>query len=172
VVWWFSFHKAPVLKYLDNYTYGIAFGVGIGRIGCYFTGCCFGQITSSGLSNQFIRYSPSAKNQFARDIILNLRETPPYPVVPSQLISFFVNMLIFLFLWIFMRKRYQKDGFIFGLWMILYGVFRFIIELFRADDRGLFFNNMLSSSQIIATIGIVFGLLLLYLPQEQNNVSL
>jgi len=168
VVWWFSHHKAPILKYLDNYAYGIAFGVSIGRIGCYLNGCCFGQITASDLSNQFIKYGLSAKNQFARDIVLNLREMP-YPVIPSQLISFSVNMLIFLFLWIFVRKKYKKDGTIFGLWMILYGIFRFIIEFFRADDRGLFFNNTLSSSQLIAIIGLVFGLLLIYLPNEQKT---
>ena len=168
VVWWFNRHKAPILKYLDNYAYGIAFGVGVGRVGCYLNGCCFGQITSSGFSNQFIKYGLSAKNQFARDIILNLKEMP-LPVIPSQLISFSVNMMIFLFLWIYVRKRYRKDGTIFGLWMILYGIFRFIIEFFRADDRGLFFNNMLSSSQLIAIIGFVFGILLLKLSNEQEK---
>ena len=80
VVWWFNHHKAPMLKYLDNYAYGIAFGVSIGRIGCYLNGCCFGQITSSSISNQFIKYGLSAKNQFARDILLNLRNMP-YPVI-------------------------------------------------------------------------------------------
>lgn len=162
-LWWFRYHNAPFLKYLDNYTYGIAFGVGIGRIGCYLNGCCFGEISSSPIANQFIKYGLSAKNQFARDILLDLKEMP-YPVFPSQLISFLVNMVIFLFLWIFVRKRYKKDGSVFGIWMIIYGLFRFIIEIFRADDRGLFFNDLLSSSQIIAIISIISGLLIIYLP--------
>lgn len=168
VVWWFSYHKAPILKYLDGYAYGIAFGVGMGRMGCYLNGCCFGEISSSSISSQFIRYGLSAKNQFARDILLNLKEMP-LPVFPAQMISFLVNMAIFLFMWIFVRKRYKKDGSVFGIWLVLYGIFRFIIEFFRADDRGLFFNNMISSSQIIALISIVIGFLLIYLPNEQKS---
>ena len=72
MIWWFHRHKALFLKYLDNYTFGIAFGVGIGRIGCYLNGCCFGEISASPIANQFIKYGLSAKNQFARDILLNL----------------------------------------------------------------------------------------------------
>jgi phosphatidylglycerol:prolipoprotein diacylglycerol transferase len=167
-LWWFRYHKAPFLKYLDNYTYGLAFGVGIGRIGCYLNGCCFGEISSSSIANQFIKYGLSAKNQFARDILLDLREMP-YPVFPAQMISFAANMAIFLFLWIFVRKRYKKDGSVFGIWMIIYGMFRFTIEIFRADERGLFFNELLSSSQLIAIISIIAGALIIYFPSEKQK---
>jgi phosphatidylglycerol---prolipoprotein diacylglyceryl transferase len=170
-LWWFRYHKAPFLKYLDNYTYGIAFGVGIGRIGCYLNGCCFGEISSSSIASQFIKYGLSAKNQFARDILPDLKEMP-FPVFPAQLISFLANMVIFLFLWIFVRKRYKKDGSVFGIWMIMYGIFRFIIEIFRADDRGLFFNDLFSSSQIIAIISVIAGILIIKLPdKEEKSVS-
>ncbi len=167
VVWFFRYHKAPLLKYLDLYTYGLALGVGIGRLGCYLNGCCFGEISSSSMATRFIRFGLSAKNQFARDILLDLR-TDPYPVFPSQMISFYANLLIFLFLWIFVRKRYKKDGTIFGLWMVMYGIFRFIIEFTRADERGMFFNNLLSSSQIIALISIVVGIAVMVLPNESS----
>ncbi len=167
VVWFFRYHKAPLLKYLDIYTYGLALGVGIGRLGCYLNGCCFGDISSSSIATRFIRYGLSAKNQFVRDIILDLRHDP-YPVFPSQMISFYANLLIFLFLWVFVRKRYKKDGTIFGLWMILYGIFRFFIEIFRADERGLFFNNLISSSQIIAIISVVVGIAVVLLPNESS----
>lgn len=167
-LWWFRYHKAPFLKYLDNYTYGLAFGVGIGRLGCYLNGCCFGEISSSSIANQFIKYGLSAKNQFARDILLDLREMP-YSVFPAQIISFAANMMIFLFLWIFVRKRYKKDGSVFGIWMIIYGIFRFTIEIFRADERGLFFNELLSSSQLIAIISIIAGALIIYFPNGKQK---
>lgn len=166
-VWWFTHHKAPLLKYLDSFTFGIAFGVGIGRIGCYLNGCCFGEISSNPLASRFIRYGLSAKNQFSRDILPNLKELP-FPVFPSQLISFAANMVIFLILWCFLRKRLKKDGTILGSWLIMYGIFRFIIEFFRADDRGLFFNNTLSSSQLIAIITFAAGLLLFLLPTDEE----
>lgn len=167
-VWWFTSHKAPLLKYLDNYTLGIAFGVGIGRIGCYLNGCCFGKISSSPLAVQFIRYGLSAKNQFARDVLLDLKEAP-FPVFPTQLLSFVANILIFLTLWGLFRKRVSKDGAIFGIWLIMYAAFRFIVEFFRADDRGLFFNNALSTSQLVAIAAFVVGLLTLILPNESQK---
>lgn len=165
VVWWFTSHKAPLLKYVDNYTLGIAFGVGIGRIGCYLNGCCFGKISASPFAAQFIKYGLSAKNQFVRDIILNLKEAP-FTVFPAQLVSFVANMSIFLTLWFFFRKKVTKDGAIFGIWLVMYSVFRFIIEFFRADDRGLFFNSTLSTSQLIAILTFVVGILMLLLPNE------
>ncbi|HSW60039.1 MAG TPA: prolipoprotein diacylglyceryl transferase family protein, partial [bacterium] len=129
------------------------------------------EISSSSIASQFIKYGLSAKNQFARDILPDLKEMP-FPVFPAQLISFLANMVIFLFLWIFVRKRYKKDGSVFGIWMIMYGIFRFIIEIFRADDRGLFFNDLFSSSQIIAIISVIAGIFIIMFPdKEEKSVS-
>ncbi len=162
--------KQPLVKYLDLFTYPIALGVALGRVGCYLNGCCFGDITSSPCAHSFIKWGLSAKNQFARDMIHNLREVP-FPVIPTQLVSFGVNILIFLFLYLFVRKRYTKDGVPFGLWLILYSIFRFTIEFFRADDRGLFFGNTLSTSQLISIVSIVIGILLIYLPAENGEAK-
>lgn len=162
-VWWFQSHKASILKYIDCYILGVAFGVGIGRIGCYLNGCCFGEISSGQFANRFINYGLSAKHQFARDILLNLKDSP-FPVFPAQLISFAANMVIFLIIWFFFRKRLKKDGTLFGTWLIMYGIFRFIIEFFREDDRGLFFNNLLSTSQLIAIVSFIIGVLMFVLP--------
>ena len=46
-------------------------------------------------------------------------------------------------------KRFQ--GQIFGFYLVLYAVLRFIMEFFRGDAvRGLYFNGQISTSQIIA----------------------
>lgn len=164
-VWWFTSHKAPLMKYLDCYVLGLAFGLGIGRFACYLNGCCFGEISASPFAETFLRYGLSAKNQFARDILLNLKDMP-LPVLPTQLVSAFVTTSIFLVLWFYFRKRTKKEGAILGLWLTMYAAFRFTIEFFRADDRGLFFNNMLSTSQLVAIITFLVGLAIFILPSE------
>ena len=164
-VWWFTSHKAPLMKYLDCYILGLAFGLGIGRFACYLNGCCFGEISASPFAETFLRYGLSAKNQFARDILLNLKDMP-LPVFPTQLLSAFVTTSIFLVLWCYFRKRKKKDGSLLALWLIMYATFRFTIEFFRADDRGLFFNNMLSTSQLVAIITFLIGMAIFILPSE------
>ena len=167
-VWWFTSHKAPLMKYLDCYVLGLAFGLGIGRFACYLNGCCFGEISASLCAETFLRYGLSAKNQFARDILLNLKDMP-LPVLPTQLVSAFVTTSIFLVLWFYFRKRTKKEGAILGLWLTMYAAFRFTIEFFRADDRGLFFNNMLSTSQLVAIITFLVGLTIFILPSETTS---
>ena len=164
-VWWFTSHKAPLMKYLDCYILGLAFGLGTGRFACYLNGCCFGEISASPFAETFLRYGLSAKNQFARDILLNLKDMP-LPVLPTQLVSAFVTTSIFLVLWFYFRKRTKKEGAILGLWLTMYAAFRFTIEFFRADDRGLFFNNMLSTSQLVAIITFLVGMAIFILPSE------
>jgi len=166
-VWWFTKHKAPLMKYLDCYILGLAFGLGVGRFACYLNGCCFGEISASPFAEIFLRYGLSAKNQFARDILLNLKDLP-LPVLPTQLVSTFATSSIFLVLWFYFRKHKKKDGELLGLWLTMYGTFRFIIEFFRADDRGLFFNNMLSTSQLVAIITFTIGMCILILPSEET----
>ena len=143
------------------------FGLGLGRFACYLNGCCFGEISASPFAQTFLRYGLSAKNQFARDILLNLKDLP-LPVLPTQLVSTFVTSSIFLVLWFYFRKHKKKDGELLGLWLTMYGTFRFIIEFFRADDRGLFFNNLLSTSQLVAIITFTIGMLILVLPSEET----
>jgi phosphatidylglycerol:prolipoprotein diacylglycerol transferase len=38
----------PVGAYLDDVTPSLFFTVALGRVGCFFTGCCAGRVTTSG----------------------------------------------------------------------------------------------------------------------------
>ncbi len=164
------YKQKPVTKYLDVLSYGAAIGIAIGRVGCTLAGCCFGEITSSGLGIMMKDYGLAAKTHFAHDYILSLN-SHPYPVFAAQPISAAVNFMIFLFLYFVVRKRYTKDGVPFGSWLIMYSVFRIFIEFFRDDARGLFFGGMLSTSQIISILLIIVGIILIKLPSEKKTAQ-
>jgi len=75
---------------------------------------------------------------------------------PSQPISSLANFLIFFILY-FLYKRKKFDGQIFSLFLILYGIFRFIIEFFRATPKIIF---GLSENQILSLIFILVGIII------------
>ncbi|MBN2119610.1 MAG: prolipoprotein diacylglyceryl transferase [Candidatus Omnitrophica bacterium] len=132
----------PLFKTLDLLSPSLCLGHSIGRIGCFFYGCCYGKPTASFLGMVFPADSPAGSLQV--------------PVIPTQLISSFFLLLIFLIL-IFTRKRGYFEGKVFVSYIVLYSVFRFIIEFYRADPRG--FLGFFSVSQWISLILLLWGLI-------------
>lgn len=157
------------MRYLDLFTLPCALGLVLGRIGCTLNGCCFGKVSDGPLSLTFIVNGLSAKKQFTDTMLASLRDMP-YPVIATQPIEAVLGFSLFLGLF-FARKRVTKPGVMFGSWLIGYAIIRFIIEIFRDDERGLFFGGLLSTSQIIAVLTIVLGVLLVLLPAEDERRS-
>ena len=58
------------------------------------------------------------------------------------------------------------DGALLSFYMVIYGIFRIVIEFFRGDARG--YIGFLSTSQIIATIAIISGIFL-YLQRRMRS---
>jgi phosphatidylglycerol:prolipoprotein diacylglycerol transferase len=117
----------------------IAVAHGIGRIGCFLAGCCYGKETDSWIGMDF-----------PHDGLGN--------VIPTQLIeAIFLFVLAGLLLSLTMLKDYKYNMLIY---LGSYSVFRFVIEFFRGDERGVAFA--LSPSQIWCII-IVLGLCPLYI---------
>lgn len=167
IVFYLTAAERPVMRYLDLFTLPCALGLVLGRIGCTLNGCCFGTVSDGPLSLTFIVNGLSAKKQFTDTMLASLRDIP-YPVIATQPIEAVLGFLLFLGLLLF-RKRVTKPGVMFGSWLIGYAIIRFIIEIFRDDERGLFFGGLLSTSQIIAVATIIVGALLIRLPAEDET---
>ena len=81
------------------------------------------------------------------------------PLVPTQIISSVFDFAHFALLYVITRKS-KKPGFTSALYLIIYGVGRFVIEFFRGDlIRGSVGN--LSTSQFISIFVVLFGVLLM-----------
>ena len=88
------------------------------------------------------------------------------PRHPSQLYeAFFEGVVLFIILRYFNKKNYSQNnfGFITSLFLILYGIFRFLIEFLREPDAhiGLIFNSvtmgqLLCVPLVIIGVGIYF----------------
>lgn len=91
----------------------VAIGHGIGRIGCFLAGCCYGVHTGTSLDVNFPGIGPH---------------------LPTQLIEMtflFVLGGVLLLLAFKHITNYTAVIYLFG-----YSIFRFVIEFFRGDERG------------------------------------
>lgn len=125
----------------------IALGHAIGRLGCFLNGCCFGKSTDSCLGIRF-----------------------PHTLIkvyPTQLFSF-AGLLILFFLLIFLQNRRSFKGEIISSYLILYGMFRFLIEFFRGDLLVIFHG--LTSTQLLSIILIVVGIILFVFTKHLKNI--
>lgn len=133
-------HRLPLWQTTDILAPGVAFGHFLGRIGCFFAGCCYGEIC----------YLPWAIT-FHHSESLAPTGTPLHP---TQLYSAANNLIIFAILW-GLRKRKRFHGQIFWLYVFLYGITRSIIEVYRGDFRG---HLILERFTISQTIGVLASL--------------
>lgn len=88
------------------------------------------------------------------------------PRHPSQLYEAFAEgLLLFIILntiWWLMPKYRERKGFMTGLFFVLYGVFRFVLEFFREPDEHLgFVLKHLSMGQLLCVPMVLFGIWLM-----------
>jgi len=134
--------KEKFLLLADIATPGYLIGLGIGRIGCLFAGCCYGIYTSSCIGVTFT--DPMASASLMKQ-----------PLVPTQLISALFLMSVGLaFIPIVMRRK--NTGLGFGCSAIAYSIFRFFIEFWRDDPRIFIFG--MSDGQVFSIIYCMMGI--------------
>jgi len=140
-----------LLDIIDIIPCSIFVAHGWGRIGCFFAGCCYGKETSSFLGVQF----PNLPN----------------PVYPTQLFeAAFLFIMFGICSYLVLKKDFKHN---LGLYLISYGIFRFLIEFLRGDDRGQIFGGLISPSQFWSIIMIIAGVATIFLFERlRQNYSL
>lgn len=138
------FKKLNFLQYMDLIVPSVSIGQGFGRIGCLLAGCCYGRETDCPIGIVF------HNSEFAPNGV---------SLLPTQIFSSLGDFLIAGFL-IWYAGKQKKDGKVISMYLILYGVGRFIIEIFRNDPRGNV--GTLSTSQFISIFMVAFGAGMMY----------
>jgi len=118
----------------------ILLGHGLGRIGCFFAGCCHGIETDSFLGVYFPVHRAK--------------------MYPTQLFeAAFLFIMFGVTSYLFFKEK--KGNLI--VYLSSYGIFRFLIEFMRGDDsRGQFIFSFLSPSQTWSIVMIIVAGVLLY----------
>lgn len=133
--------KQNIFLWLDLTAPVAALSYGLGRLACFFNGCCFGSMTQSLWGLKFPH-------------LVGLRH-------PTQLYAFAYELTLWIVLLILERKTQfikKHSGSLFFIWLILHGAGRLIMEFFRSDPRGnLVFGISVSSFISLILIAVGFG---------------
>ena len=130
----------------------IPFGLGVGRIGNFLNGELWGRITDVPWAIIF-------------------PEAGPEPRHPSQLYQFALEgVVLFIILNLFWRKNPPR-GAISGMFLLFYGLFRFLVEFVRQPDSqlGLYFQEI-SMGQILSTPMIIIGALMIWVAYKRPQL--
>lgn len=128
----------PVMRVADATGIGMAAGYAVGRTGCWAVGDDYGRPWSSPLAVAFPDGMPPStvrnlKQQFGVDVPPGLSPDTVLAVHPTQLYETALGLVMFFILWR-LRDHKHAEGWLFGLYMVLAGVERFLIEFVRAKD--------------------------------------
>ena len=152
VFWYIRKAKLNYWDVMDLYVPVVPLGYTFGRLGNFINGELFGRTTTAAIG----MYFPQAPEKVLRH--------------PSQLYeAFFEGIFLFVILWS-IRKFNMPRGAMLALYVIGYGLVRFVIEFFREPDSHLgFVLSFFSMGQILCALMIAGGIgLFLYLRQTQQ----
>ncbi|MEP6714167.1 MAG: prolipoprotein diacylglyceryl transferase [Terriglobia bacterium] len=141
----------PVLLTSDVFAPGLALGHGIGRLGCFAAGCCWGRPTNLPWAVTF--NNPDATTGVPLGI----------PLHPTQLYEAFAEGIICLIL-IARLRRPHREGAVIGLYLVLYGLVRFGVEFLRTHDSSNPLGGPFSLEQWIALALVPAGAFLIFRP--------
>ena len=116
---------------------GITIAHALGRFGCFWAGCCYGLRTDAWYGLPCAGYHSGN-------------------YVPMQLFEmFFLIALTAAMAILYFKFKFNYN---FALYPIAYGIWRFIVEFYRGDDRGEFIGKALSPSQIWSIVMVLAGI--------------
>jgi phosphatidylglycerol:prolipoprotein diacylglycerol transferase len=133
----------------DLFAPGIALGHVIGRLGCLLAGCCYGRPAD-------VPWAITFTNPLAAS---NVGTPLGVPLHPTQLYDAGAELLIMIVLLVTERRGRTFEGRTFWLYMLLYGISRFIIEFYRGDDRGTIAG--ISTSQAVSLVIVPLAIVML-----------
>jgi phosphatidylglycerol:prolipoprotein diacylglycerol transferase len=135
----------------DLVTVTAPIGLGLGRLGNFINGELYGRVTNVPWAMVFPGGGPLARH-------------------PSQLYEFLLEgVLLFTILWIAKDRRHM-DGSMTALCLVLYGLFRFIVEFFREPDAQLgYIAGPFTMGQILSALTMLAGIALYVIRKRASS---
>lgn len=172
-LWWTRKQKLHFFDTMDFVAPLIPLGLGFGRIGNFIGAELWGKYTQAGWGVIFptdpqfsgwtsaqlqAQHATGALDQFARH--------------PSQLYQAFLEgVLMFAILWWFSSKPRPRYA-VSGMFALLYGVFRFLVEFVRVPDEGKYVAwEWLTKGQILSVPLILFGIYMFWLSRRSPTLQ-
>jgi phosphatidylglycerol:prolipoprotein diacylglycerol transferase len=161
--------QEPLRSLTDFCAIFIPLGHAFGRIGCFFYGCCYGEICKeSAIAVAFPKGSPPWLHQVA-DKLISPYAAKSLPVFPIQLLEAAGCALLFGILWWTYIKFRHLRGLCSGIYCAGYALLRFTIECFRNDPRGNTYFGLSFSQTISVALLVAAACLICFALKGKNN---
>jgi len=151
-LWFAKLKKIHPWELADLVAPFIALGYSIVRLGCFLNGCCYGKVSTL----------PWATVCSSHDTLLRH---------PTQIYSMLGSLLIFFVLYQ-LRNHRQFAGFLFALYIGLYGMMRFVVEIFRESPM-VFPWLSIAQSACLGMVVVSFSIIVIakrsYQPKEAST---
>ncbi len=123
----------PLLKMCDLFAPLVAIGHGVGRVGCFMNGCCYGRPTDFFWGVRF------PGEPFARH--------------PAQLYEALALVGLGILLSVYSTKKY-KEGAIFLFYVLGYALIRFFVEFLRGDQTKFGWLTLPQWTSVLLLLGV------------------
>ncbi|MES2543573.1 MAG: prolipoprotein diacylglyceryl transferase [Bacteroidota bacterium] len=185
--------KRPLLWVLDRVVITVACGAIFVRIGNFFNSEIYGHVTSSKLFSavKFIKDDDFWKANNLKEITNAATEKEGYDLIqndprfidtlnqipfrhPAQLYESFGYVFVFAILYFLYWKTdaRNKQGYLFGIFLILLWSIRFLVEYVKESQGGFEGENpILSTGQWLSIPFIIVGFILVFRAKKSNSVE-
>ncbi|MGQ0704033.1 MAG: prolipoprotein diacylglyceryl transferase [Gemmatimonadales bacterium] len=155
--------KVPTRWTLEITAPALAAAYALGRIGCFMVGDDYGVPTTAPWGVQFPQGLPpttagSLATSYGIPIPPGATPETLVAVHPTQLFETAIMIGVFMVLWQ-LRKHPRGTGWLFGLYLVLAGIERFLIEFIRAKEDRIFGD--VSLAQATAAGIVILGVILM-----------
>lgn len=178
-------HGIKPLNMLDIGAPGMMLAYGVGRIGCQMAGDGDWGIPNLKPKPASLSWLPDWMWSFKYPHNVNMVDPNNpipgcvgkycnelrLPVYPTPFYECIVCILLFFFLWS-IRDKIKTPGVMFGVYLILAGVERFLVELIRVNTRYRIGSFSFTQAEMISTFMVIAGITLcLVTTRKRQNIA-
>ena len=168
------YRKLAFARFADVAAIGIAAGYSVGRSGCWAVGDDYGKYWTGPLAVAFPEGSPPSTaatmmTHFGQKFDVGMPLNQVVTVIPTQLVEVVLGFVMFLILWR-LRDHKHAAGWLFGVYCLLAGIERFIVEFMRAKDDRFALLGGLSTAQGIAIGTMIVGVAVMVRLRDARGV--
>lgn len=146
-----KFDTKKFITLTDFIAPAVPIGLGCGRIGNFLNGELYGRVTTMPWGMIFPHAGPEPRHA-------------------SQLYEFFLEGVVLCLLLVWYARKPRPLGAVSGMFLLVYGIMRCLVELVREPDsgHGFIFFNWLTMGQLLSIPMIILGLYMIF---RNNGVT-
>jgi phosphatidylglycerol:prolipoprotein diacylglycerol transferase len=160
--WFIWRNKVDYLTAADATAPALAIGYALGRVGCFLVGDDYGRPTDAWYGIAFPKGAPPTtagilRREFGVAVDPSIPDYQVLRVHPTQLYEVGASLIMFAIL-MYVNRRPHRRGLAWGLFLVMLGIERFLVEMVRAkDDR---FLGPFTVAQLISVLLVLAGIVL------------